>query len=139
MTYVISELDGVAFDLPGAAFRRSKLVLGGVVALLKAASESPCFLVGSFCCVLCRGQCGSTRKYEQRKTRHRDFDFHSLPPKLRFEKWKRRPGTRLADYAYLRIRRLICTVAVWFPTRHIVAATKAGGCAIMNTVLLPIP
>src|ERR1700688_2761503 len=129
MTYMISELDGVAFDLPGAAFRRSKLVLGGIVALLKAASKSSCFLVGGFCCVLCSGQCGSTRKHEQRKQRHRDFDFHSLPPKLRFETWKRRPGTRLVDYAYLGIRRLICTVAVWFPTIHILVATKAGICA----------
>src|ERR1700730_2232016 len=135
MTYMISELDGVAFDLPSAAFRRGNLVLVGVVALLKAASKSACFLVRSLCCVLCSGQCGSTRK--QRKKRHRGFDFHSLPPKLRFEKWKPRPGTRLVDYAYLGIRRLICTVAVWFPTRHILAAMKAGDSVIMNTVLPP--
>ncbi len=33
MTDMIAELDAVALDLPSAAFRRSKLVLIGVVAL----------------------------------------------------------------------------------------------------------
>src|ERR1700688_1106359 len=114
MTYMISELDGVAFDLPGAAFRRSKLVLGGIVALLKAASKSSCFLVGGFCCVLCSGQCGSTRKHEQRKQRHRDFDFHSLPPKFRFENWKRRPGNSALFLRFHKVPKTHLTIGGWF-------------------------
>jgi len=46
-------------------------------------------------------------------------------------------GTQLDDYAYLRIRGLVCLVAVWFPIRHMLAVTKAGVCAIVDTVLLP--
>ena len=46
MRDVLSELDAVALDFPGGAFRRRKFVLIGVVALLKAAGEGPCFLMG---------------------------------------------------------------------------------------------
>src|SRR5580692_7607731 len=91
MTYMFSERDGVTLDLPSAAFRRSEFVLVGVVALLKAASERPRFLVGRFCCVLCSGHRGNAGKHEQREKRHGDLDFHSLPPKLRFEEWMNRP------------------------------------------------
>src|SRR3979490_1982253 len=44
MTDMIAELDGVALDLPSAAFRRSKIVLIGVLALLKAAESVRVFL-----------------------------------------------------------------------------------------------
>lgn len=49
MTDMIAELEGVALDLPSAAFRRSQLVLIGGVALLQAARERPRFLMGRFC------------------------------------------------------------------------------------------
>ena len=62
MRDMISELDGVTLDFPGGAFRRRKLVLIGVVALLKAASERPCFLMGGFCRVLRGSQSGSAGK-----------------------------------------------------------------------------
>src|SRR5882762_3536756 len=77
MTDMIAELDGVALDLPSAAFRRSKIVLIGVLGLLKAAGERPRFLMSGFCCVLRRSQSGSARKHEQRKKCHRDLKFHS--------------------------------------------------------------
>jgi len=108
MTDMIAELEAVALDLPSAAFRSCKLVLIGVVALLKAARERSCFLMGGLCCVLRRSQSGSTRKHEQRKKCHRDLDFHPLPPKFRIDKRKSRPGTWLFDYDYLRIGGLVC-------------------------------
>jgi hypothetical protein len=49
--------------------------------------------MGSF--GLRRSQSGSARKHEQRKKYHRDLHFHPLPPKVRIEKRKSRPGTRL--------------------------------------------
>ena len=73
---MISELDGVALDLPGGAFRRRKLVFIGVVAFLKAASERPRFLMGGFCRVLRSGQSGSARKHEQCNNCHRYLEFH---------------------------------------------------------------
>jgi len=81
MTDMIAELEGVAVELPSAAFRRSKLVLIGGVARLKAARERPRFLMGSF--GLCRSQSGSARKQEQGKKCHRDLHFH--PYLRRFE------------------------------------------------------
>jgi hypothetical protein len=77
MTNVIAELKAIALDLPSATFRRSKVVLIGVLALLKAARERPYFLMGGFCCVLCRSQSDSTDKRTQRKKCHRDLEFHS--------------------------------------------------------------
>jgi hypothetical protein len=101
MTDMIAELEAVALDLPSAAFRRSKLVFIGVVALLKAARERPRFLMGSFCFVLRRSQSGNAVKHEQRKKCHRDLDFHPLPPKIRIEKRKSSPESQLVNYAYL--------------------------------------
>ena len=65
MADMIAELDGIAADLPGAAFRRSELVLISAIARLKAASERPHFLVGGFCLALRRSQSGSARNHEQ--------------------------------------------------------------------------
>jgi hypothetical protein len=48
MTDMLAEVEGVGFDLPSAAFRRSEPVLIGIVALLKAAPERPCFLMVVF-------------------------------------------------------------------------------------------
>jgi hypothetical protein len=63
------EFDAVAFDLPGTPALRGKIVLIGILALLKTASERPRFLVGGFCCVLCRSQSGHTGKHEQSDNR----------------------------------------------------------------------
>jgi hypothetical protein len=58
MSDMISELDGIALDLPSGAFCGSKLVLIGIVAFLKATRERARFLVCSFCCVLRSGYYG---------------------------------------------------------------------------------
>src|SRR5712691_8523186 len=89
MTDMLAELDSVAPDLPGAALRRSELVLIGAIARLKAARERPRLLMGGFF-ALRRSQSGSISKHEQRKKCHRDLDFHPLPPKVRIEKRKNR-------------------------------------------------
>src|ERR1700730_6294111 len=57
MTDMLAEIEGVALDLPSAAFRRSKLVLIGVH-LFKATPERPYFLMSGFRCVLCRSRSG---------------------------------------------------------------------------------
>jgi len=76
MTNMIAEREGVALYVPRTTFRRSNLVLIGVVALLKAARECPRFLMRGFCCVLSRSHPYSARKHEQRKKYHRNLDFH---------------------------------------------------------------
>ena len=75
MTDMVAEFEAVAFDLPSAAFRRGKPILIGVIALLKAAGERPCFLMGGFCCVLRRNQSGSSGKHRQWKKCHSDSHF----------------------------------------------------------------
>jgi len=110
MTYMIAELEGVAVELPSAAFCRSKLVLIGRVARLKAARERPRFLMGSF--GLCRSQSGRARKHEQRKKYYRDLNFHPLPPRVRNEKRKSRPGTRLVNCGFIGIGGPGCSLAV---------------------------
>lgn len=75
MTDMLAQLDGIAGDLPSAAFRRSELVLIGRIARLKAARDRPHFLVGGFCFVL-RSQSSSARNHKQRKKCHCDLEFH---------------------------------------------------------------
>jgi len=53
MRDVISKLDGVALNLPSAAFRCSQFVFIGIIAFFKAARESPRFLMCILCSVLC--------------------------------------------------------------------------------------
>lgn len=110
MTDMIAEFEGIAVELPSATFRRSKLVLIGRVARLEAARERPRFLMGSF--GLRRSQSGSARIHEQRKKCHRDLHFHPLPPKVRIEKRKNRPGNRLVNCGFIRICGPDCSLAV---------------------------
>jgi hypothetical protein len=101
MRDMISELDGVALDLPSGTLRRRKFVLIGVVALLKAASERPSFLMGGFGRVL-RGSQSNTGKHDQPKKYYYGLQFHSVPPRCNLEA-EERTRTRMVDYAYLKI------------------------------------
>ena len=76
MPDMIAEVDAIAFDLPGAAVLRSKVVLIGILAFLKATGESPRFLVGGFCCVFCRSQASRARNHEQRNNPRNDLEIH---------------------------------------------------------------
>ena len=73
---VITQLVAVALEFPSAALRRSKSVLVGVIALLQAARERPCFIVSGTRCVLRRRPAGCDSQQEQRKKCHRELQFH---------------------------------------------------------------
>src|ERR1700692_3642206 len=81
VTDMLAEIDAVTLDFPSAAFSGSELVLIGVIALLEAASECPCLVMGRFCCILRPSQSSGTGKEEPGNNRRCHFHFHPITSK----------------------------------------------------------